>query len=128
MIAKGLQFGVSTLLLQSLILKPLRTDLFQHLLDMMDEVGSRVTHCGEDDDVEPNFRCVPFFYSQKGLSFSLLWPVADVESGDIVTRDFFEGVKSKLQRAARGNNFSQNVAFSENVLLHARCWGWSSGK
>ncbi len=102
---------------------------------MMDEVGSRVTHCGEDDDAEPNFRCVPFFYSQKAISFSLLWPIADVESGDIVTRDFFEGVKSKLQRAARGNilcflkeKFSLFFAHRKWVPLLGRSWSWHSGK
>lgn len=101
----------------------------------MDELGSRVSHCDtpqeedgsdveEDDEVaRPNTRCVPFFYNARGISYSLLWPVTDIEpgalelvpartgsspfspkfpSGDIITRDFLEGVKGSLQRAARG--------------------------
>lgn len=52
---------------------------------IMDEFGSRIQHCGE-----PNFRVVPFYYTPHHCSYSLLFPVEDVEEGDEVTRDYVE--------------------------------------
>ncbi len=70
----------------------------------MDEVGSSVSHFEEVNEDEPNFRMVPFIYGDKGLTYSLLWPIKDCDAGDIVCRDFLEGLDAskKVQRAIRG--------------------------
>uniref|UniRef100_A0A336LIQ2 CSON002937 protein n=1 Tax=Culicoides sonorensis TaxID=179676 RepID=A0A336LIQ2_CULSO len=51
-----------------------------------DEVGSAVQHSDN-----PNFRMVPFMYINDQITYSLLFPVRDIDEGDIVTRDFVEG-------------------------------------
>ncbi|XP_044598225.1 tubulin--tyrosine ligase-like protein 12 isoform X1 [Cotesia glomerata] len=52
---------------------------------IMDEVGSAINH---SDD--PNFRTVPFLYLNQNTTYSLLFPVKNVEFNDEVTRDFVE--------------------------------------
>lgn len=59
----------------------------------MDELGSRVSHCDtpqeedqqasndEDEPAHPNTRCIPFFYNARGVSYSVMWPVTDLEPG-----------------------------------------------
>ncbi|XP_055908082.1 tubulin--tyrosine ligase-like protein 12 [Eupeodes corollae] len=54
---------------------------------VMDEVGSAVNH---SDD--PNFRIVPFLHLNTQTTYSLLFPIRDVEEGEQVTRDFVEYV------------------------------------
>lgn len=53
---------------------------------IMDEFGSGIQH---SDD--PSFRTVPFIYVPQQETYSLLFPVQDLEQGDEVTRDFVEG-------------------------------------
>ncbi|XP_029046721.1 tubulin--tyrosine ligase-like protein 12 [Osmia bicornis bicornis] len=53
---------------------------------IMDEVGSAINH---NDD--PNFRTVPFLYLPEGITYTLLFPIKDVDCEDEVTRDFVEG-------------------------------------
>ena len=50
---------------------------------IMDKYGSALIH-----DRNPNFCCLPFFYSVDGRAYSLLWPRKDIEAGTICTRDF----------------------------------------
>lgn len=52
----------------------------------MDEVGSAINHSDS-----PNFRIVPFMHLPEGITYSLLFPVKDVEEGTQITRDFVEG-------------------------------------
>lgn len=52
---------------------------------IMDELGSGVQH---SDD--PNFRCVPFIHMPDRATYSLLFPVKNIKSGDIVTRNYIE--------------------------------------
>lgn len=54
---------------------------------VMDEVGSAVNHSDE-----PNFRIVPFLHLNTQTTYSLLFPIRDVEDGEQVTRDFVEYV------------------------------------
>eukprot|EP00727_Mastigamoeba_balamuthi_P006412 m51a1_g2391 hypothetical protein (1004) ;mRNA; f:727949-731590 len=63
---------------------------------VMDEVGTSVTHSDE-----PSFRCCAFVYAETGAAYSLLWPVRDLEQGDLVTRDFAHGSTHELDRAIR---------------------------
>lgn len=53
---------------------------------MNDELGSRISHSRA-----PNFRLVPLFYVPRQISYSVLFPVEDVELGDVVTRNYIEG-------------------------------------
>lgn len=52
-----------------------------------DEVGSAIHHSDT-----PNFRMVPFMHIDEQITYSLLFPIKEVEEGDLVTRDFVEGV------------------------------------
>lgn len=54
---------------------------------IMDEVGSAVGHSDE-----PNFRLVPFLHLNTQTTYSLLFPIQDVECGDQVCRDYVEYV------------------------------------
>jgi tubulin--tyrosine ligase-like protein 12 len=45
---------------------------------IMDEFGSRIQHSST-----PSFRTVPFYYAPLQISFTLLWPVQDLEEGGI---------------------------------------------
>lgn len=63
---------------------------------VMDELGSGVTHSDN-----PNFRMVPFIYIPEQTTYTLLFPIENVDEGDIVTRNFVEGQFSDpLQREA----------------------------
>lgn len=54
----------------------------------MDELGSGIVH-GD----EPNFRIIPFIYAAEQVTYSLLFPIRDINEGDQVTRDYAEGVQ-----------------------------------
>lgn len=54
----------------------------------MDEVGSAVQH-----NDEANFRIIPFIHATEQVTYSLLFPIRDVEEGEQVSRDFAEGVE-----------------------------------
>lgn len=63
---------------------------------VMDEFGSRIQH-----SETPNTRLVPFFYMNEEATYSLLFPVLDLEENDEVTRDFVEGsAMDPVQKAA----------------------------
>lgn len=62
----------------------------------MDEFGSRIQHSDT-----PNARLVPFFYMDEQATYSLLFPIEDLDENDEVTRDFVEGsATDPIQRAA----------------------------
>ncbi|XP_055696873.1 tubulin--tyrosine ligase-like protein 12 [Phlebotomus papatasi] len=52
---------------------------------IMDELGSGIQHSDS-----PNFRIVPFLHLPDQVTYSVLFPVADCEEDEIVTRDFVE--------------------------------------
>ncbi|KAJ8750695.1 hypothetical protein K2173_015876 [Erythroxylum novogranatense] len=59
---------------------------------VMDELGSALRH----SDM-PNFRVAPFLFMPEGkldtaVSYSILWPVQDVQYGEECTRDFLFGI------------------------------------
>lgn len=63
---------------------------------VLDELGSGITHSDN-----PNFRAVPFINVSDQMTYTLLFPIENVEQGDIVTRNFVEGSYSnELQREA----------------------------
>lgn len=63
---------------------------------VLDELGSGITHSDN-----PNFRAVPFIHVPDQMTYTLLFPIENVEEGDIVTRNFVEGEYSdNLQREA----------------------------
>uniref|UniRef100_A0A2P2LZM1 Uncharacterized protein MANES_03G040400 n=1 Tax=Rhizophora mucronata TaxID=61149 RepID=A0A2P2LZM1_RHIMU len=68
---------------------------------VMDELGSALRHSDQ-----PNFRVAPFLLMPEGklesaVSYSLLWPIQNVEHGDECTRDFLFGIAEDKQRSAR---------------------------
>ncbi|XP_076234455.1 tubulin tyrosine ligase-like 12 [Calliopsis andreniformis] len=56
---------------------------------IMDEVGSAINHSDE-----PNFRTVPFLYLPEGVTYTLLFPIKDVNCEEEVTRDYVENQTS----------------------------------
>ncbi|XP_034251207.1 tubulin--tyrosine ligase-like protein 12 [Thrips palmi] len=53
---------------------------------IMDEFGSAIQHSSD-----PNFRVVPFVFSPEQVTYSILFPIRDVELNGEVTRNFIEG-------------------------------------
>lgn len=51
----------------------------------MDEVGSAIQH-----SETPNFRVVPFIYIPEQITYSLIFPIKDLDCGDVITRNFVE--------------------------------------
>ena len=63
---------------------------------IMDEVGSAVNHSDE-----PNFKLVPFMYIPTQMTYSLLFPIKDVEEDERVTADFVSNIpKDRPEREA----------------------------
>ncbi|XP_065074738.1 tubulin--tyrosine ligase-like protein 12 [Ochlerotatus camptorhynchus] len=56
---------------------------------VMDELGSGILHSNS-----PNCRVVPFIHVTEQMTYSLLFPIEDLEEGDQLYRDFVEGVPS----------------------------------
>lgn len=56
---------------------------------VMDELGSGILHSNS-----PNCRVVPFIHATEQMTYSLLFPIEDLEEGDQLYRDFVEGVPS----------------------------------
>ncbi|CAN1220443.1 Tubulin--tyrosine ligase-like protein 12 [Linum perenne] len=83
---------------------------------VMDELGSALRH-----NDEPNFRVAPFLYMPDGklesaVSYSMLWPIQNVENGEECTRDFLSGIGEEKQRSARLTAYfhtPQNYFFEE---------------
>ncbi|XP_032804901.2 tubulin--tyrosine ligase-like protein 12 isoform X1 [Petromyzon marinus] len=63
---------------------------------IMDEFGSRIQHSDQ-----PTFCTAPLCYLPEQLTYTLLWPVVDLEKGDEVTRDFAYGERDPLVRTCR---------------------------
>ncbi|KAF7265549.1 hypothetical protein GWI33_021004 [Rhynchophorus ferrugineus] len=61
---------------------------------VMDEVGSSLTHSDT-----PNCRVVPFIYLNEGM-YSLLFMQENIEQGELLYRDFAEGVRDPVLRKA----------------------------
>lgn len=55
----------------------------EHMWYIMDEVGSALTHSSN-----PNMKCSPFAYAVNSVIYSLIWPIQDIEKGDVCTRNF----------------------------------------
>ncbi|XP_022196754.2 tubulin--tyrosine ligase-like protein 12 [Nilaparvata lugens] len=60
---------------------------------IMDEFGCTVQHSNN-----PNFRIVPFAYAPEGETYSILFPIKDVNVDEEVTRDYVEGYANELHR------------------------------
>lgn len=68
---------------------------------VMDELGSALRHSDE-----PKFRISPFLYMPDGklasaISYSVMWPIQNVEKGEECTRDFLLSIGEEKQRSAR---------------------------
>ncbi|XP_069759518.1 tubulin--tyrosine ligase-like protein 12 [Narcine bancroftii] len=63
---------------------------------VMDEFGSQIQHSDE-----PTFQIVPFFYMPKQMTFSLLWPLQNLNHGEEVTWDHAYGEQDPLIRKCR---------------------------
>ncbi|KAG7297861.1 hypothetical protein JYU34_018613 [Plutella xylostella] len=53
---------------------------------VLDELGSGLTHSDN-----PNFRAVPFIHIPDQMTYTLLFPIENVEEGEAITRNFVEG-------------------------------------
>lgn len=89
---------------------------------VLDELGSGITHSDT-----PNFRAVPFIYVPEQLTYTLLFPINNVEEGDMITRNFVEGYfPNPMQREAMlipwkhyehfGEDFTQEEPSSKYFL------------
>ncbi|CAN6296299.1 unnamed protein product [Urochloa humidicola] len=68
---------------------------------VMDELGSAMRHSDN-----ANFRISPFLFMPEGklataISYTILWPTHDVQTGEECTRDFLFGIGEEKQRSAR---------------------------
>ncbi|XP_074481136.1 tubulin--tyrosine ligase-like protein 12 [Sebastes fasciatus] len=63
---------------------------------IMDEFGSQVQHSDR-----PSCSMAPFYYAQGELTYSVLWPLQDLQEGDEVTRDYTYGEPDPLVRRCR---------------------------
>lgn len=57
---------------------------------IMDEVGSALIH-----NDEPNFRAVPFVYLADNMTYTVIFPIKDLDFGEFLSRDFAEGILDK---------------------------------
>lgn len=90
---------------------------------IMDELGSGINHSST-----PNCRIVPFIHLPENVTYSLLFPVADIKDMDKVTRDFVEGAAADSIQERRalllpweytnfvGEPFTQNEPFVDYFL------------
>lgn len=53
----------------------------------MDEVGSAILH-----NDEPNVRVVPFIHLPEQITYSLMFPIENIDADAQITRDFVEGI------------------------------------
>ncbi|XP_003743857.1 tubulin--tyrosine ligase-like protein 12 [Galendromus occidentalis] len=53
---------------------------------IVDELGSRISHSRS-----PNFRLVPLYHHKNKQTYSLLFPIEDIEENSVVTRNYIEG-------------------------------------
>lgn len=60
---------------------------------IMDELGSAINHSDN-----PNFRTVPFLHLTEGITYTLLFPIKDVQYREEVTRNFVEGHTSNVEK------------------------------
>lgn len=69
---------------------------------LMDEVGSAMLHSDQ-----PNFAVHPFMYSPNNklddhtITYSIAWPLSNIDEGDIIYRDFLKGIDESKFRSAR---------------------------
>ena len=74
---------------------------------VMDECGSAIVHSSH-----PNVKCSPFAFAVTGVFYSLLWPLEDINVGDVCTRNFcphLSMAEPQLQREARLFAFSSSL-------------------
>ena len=74
---------------------------------VMDECGSAIVH-----STHPNVKCSPFAFAVTGVFYSLLWPLEDINVGDVCTRNFcphLSMAEPQLQRDARLLAFSSSL-------------------
>lgn len=77
---------------------------------VLDEVGSGITHSDN-----PNFRAVPFINVPDQMTYTLLFPIENVDESDPITRNFVEGHYSDpLQREAMLIPWKQYEYFYED--------------
>nr|CAH0103372.1 unnamed protein product [Daphnia galeata] len=82
---------------------------------ILDEFGSRIQHSDH-----PSVRLVPFFFISEQSTYSLLFPLNDLDENEEVTRDFVEGSGTdKISRSALlhpwSDEFSQEFLASVNL-------------
>ncbi|KAG5899834.1 hypothetical protein JTB14_012305 [Gonioctena quinquepunctata] len=61
---------------------------------VMDEIGIAVLH-----NDHPNCRVVPFIYLGDQITYSILFPIENIEEEDMIYRDFAEGIVDEVRRA-----------------------------
>lgn len=69
---------------------------------LMDEVGTAMRHSDQ-----PNFAVHPFIFSPNNkldehtITYSIAWPIHDIDEGEIIYRDFLKGIDESKFRSAR---------------------------
>jgi tubulin--tyrosine ligase-like protein 12 len=79
---------------------------------IIDEFGARIQHAQE-----PSTRLVPFFYINEQASYSLLFPISDIEENQEITRDFVEGCSADVVHQA-ALAFPWSSEFSDKYLQY----------
>jgi hypothetical protein len=82
---------------------------------VMDEAGCALAHSSV-----PNCCCSPFVCCTTGKVYSILWPIKDMWSGDMFTRDFCPPLnvdEPALQRKARQLLFEKGFKLESSVDL-----------
>ncbi|CAH2278360.1 tubulin--tyrosine ligase 12 [Pelobates cultripes] len=60
---------------------------------IMDEFGSRIQHSDE-----PTFGTAPLYYIPQEMTYTVLWPLRDLDNGEEVSRDYAYGESNALIR------------------------------
>ena len=79
---------------------------------IVDEFGARIQHSSD-----PSTRLVPFFYLNEQASYSLLFPLSDIEENEEITRDFVEGSSADVVHQA-ALAFPWSPEFSDKYLKY----------
>lgn len=65
----------------------------EYLFFLLEEFGLRIGHRSD----HPNFKLQVLVDPEDGTAFAVFWPILDIEKGDEITRDFFDGSDPKTK-------------------------------
>ena len=81
---------------------------------LCDEVGLSISHSNS-----PNIRSCPFYVQidgQESYTISILWPITDIEEGEILYRDYMFGIESEVLRSIQSLAFKYQHQLSTIIF------------